>query len=78
SVLDCYLQNNLSDEAVRDSAVFGLQFAGLCGQLVGIDVLDKSLYVGFEGPTCRFPAQLSDIAALQPLLEILYFFKVRS
>lgn len=50
---------------------------GLEGQLFGIDLLDDGLYFGLDGPTYRFPAQLSDINTLRNSLEILYFFKVR-
>ena len=37
---------------------------GLEGQLFGIDLLDDRLYFGLDGPTYRFPAQLSSINML--------------
>ncbi|RUS21643.1 hypothetical protein BC937DRAFT_91989 [Endogone sp. FLAS-F59071] len=74
-ILDRYLMNNLSEEAVEDSAVLGLQFADLYGQVIGVDLLDNGLYFGFEGPAFRFPSQLCDVASLQQTLEVLYFFK---
>ncbi|CAJ0840716.1 4826_t:CDS:2 [Entrophospora sp. SA101] len=35
---------NLSEESVEDTTFFGLQSAGLEGQLFGIDLLDYGLY----------------------------------
>jgi len=74
-ILDTYLLHNLSEEAIEDSTFYGLQSAGLEGQLFGIDLLDDGLYFGLDGPTYRFPTQLSDIKALRNSLEVLYFFK---
>ncbi|CAG8652113.1 2729_t:CDS:2, partial [Paraglomus occultum] len=75
-VLNKYLINSLSEEAVGDSVVIGLQFAELYGQIIGIDLLDEGLYFGFEGPTFAFPNQLCNLSSLQETLEALYFLKV--
>ncbi|CAG8633622.1 9723_t:CDS:2, partial [Ambispora leptoticha] len=61
--------NDLPEEVVEDSAVLGLQFAGLYGQVIGVDLLEKGLYFGFEGPAFRFPSQLCDISPLEQALE---------
>ncbi|CAI2182899.1 7502_t:CDS:10 [Funneliformis geosporum] len=74
-VLDKFLKEDLSDETVKDSAILGLQFAGLEGQIIGVDLLDNGLYFGLQGPHFRFPAQLSNINCLRNALEALYFFK---
>ncbi|CAG8587124.1 4872_t:CDS:10 [Funneliformis mosseae] len=74
-VLDQFLKHNLSEDMVENSAIFGLQFADLYGQVIGIDLLDEGLYFGFEGPSFRFPTQLNDIAILRQALEVLYYFK---
>ncbi|CAG8720116.1 2370_t:CDS:2, partial [Funneliformis caledonium] len=68
-VFDKYLINSLSEEAVEDSVVIGLQFAELYGQIIGIDLLDEGLYFGFEGPTFAFPNQLCNLSSLQETLE---------
>ncbi|CAG8538295.1 14510_t:CDS:10 [Funneliformis caledonium] len=54
---------------------FGIQSAGLEGQLFAIDLLDNGLYFSLDGPTYRFPAQLCDINTLRNSLKVLYFFK---
>ncbi|CAG8643592.1 4902_t:CDS:2, partial [Paraglomus occultum] len=74
-VLDNFLKEDLSDEEVQDSKILGIQFAGLNGQIIGIDLLDDGLYFGLEGPTFSFPAQLTNIKCLRSALEALYFFK---
>ncbi|CAG8728163.1 15536_t:CDS:10, partial [Funneliformis caledonium] len=74
-VLDKFLKEDLSDEAVKDSVILGIQFAGLEGQIIGVDLLDNGLYFGLEGPHFSFPAQLSNIKCLRNALEALYFFK---
>ncbi|KAF0501117.1 hypothetical protein F8M41_020136 [Gigaspora margarita] len=74
-ILDTYLTHNLPKEAIENSTFYGLQSAGLEGQIFGIDLLDDGLYFSIEGPAYRFPAQLNDISALRNSLEILYFFK---
>ncbi|RHZ75721.1 hypothetical protein Glove_212g51 [Diversispora epigaea] len=74
-ILDTYLMHNLSGEAVENSTFYGLQSAGLQGQIFGIDLLDDGLYFCLEGPTYRFPAQLNNIKSLKSCLEVLYFFK---
>ncbi|CAG8480152.1 4761_t:CDS:10 [Paraglomus brasilianum] len=74
-VLDMYLAEDISDDAANDSTIMGLQFAGLEGQIIGIDCLDDGLYFGLEGPKFRFPAQLSSIKDLRNTLEALFFFK---
>ncbi|CAJ0884380.1 14102_t:CDS:2, partial [Entrophospora sp. SA101] len=68
-ILDQYLMHDLSEDAVKDSTFFGLQLAGLHGQLFGIDLLDRGLYFGFDGPIFRFPAQLINIKELKNSLE---------
>jgi len=55
-----------------------LSCLALYGQVIGVDLLDDGLYFGFEGPSLRFPTQISDIAVLKQALEALYFFKVRN
>ncbi|RGB22725.1 hypothetical protein C1646_775638 [Rhizophagus diaphanus] len=75
SILDTYLLRNLPEEAVENSTFYGIQSAGLEGQLFAIDLLDNGLYFSLDGPTYRFPAQLCDINTLRNSLEVLYFFK---
>ncbi|CAG8468369.1 1471_t:CDS:10, partial [Paraglomus occultum] len=75
STLDSYLMKIISDNDARNSVTFGLQFSGLDGQVIGIDLLDKSLYFGLEGPTFRLPKQITNIKCLRQTLETLYFFK---
>ncbi|CAG8534906.1 6675_t:CDS:2, partial [Scutellospora calospora] len=74
-ILDNFLKEDLSDEEVQDSKILGIQFAGLNGQIIGIDLLDDGLYFGLEEPTFSFPAQLINIKCLRDALEALYFFK---
>ncbi|CAB4418077.1 unnamed protein product [Rhizophagus irregularis] len=74
-ILDTYLLRNLPEEAVEDSIFYGIQSAGLEGQLFAIDLVDDGLYFSLDGPTYRFPAQLCDINTLRNTLEVLYFFK---
>nr|CAG8643792.1 5591_t:CDS:2 [Entrophospora candida] len=74
-ILNQYLMHDLPEEAVKDSTFFGLQLEGLHGQLFGIDLLDRGLYFGFNGPIFRFPAQLINIKELRNALKVLYFFK---
>ncbi|RGB42067.1 hypothetical protein C1646_751404 [Rhizophagus diaphanus] len=74
-ILDNFLKEDLSDEEVQDSKILGIQFAGLNGQIIGIDLLDDGLYFGLEGPTFSFPAQLISVKCLRSALEALYFFK---
>ncbi|KAF0342992.1 hypothetical protein F8M41_016053 [Gigaspora margarita] len=74
-ILDIYLMHNLPEEAIENSTFYGLQSAGLEGQIFGIDLLDDGLYFSIEGPAYRFPAQLNDINSLRNSLEILYFLK---
>jgi len=74
-VLDQYLKYNLSGDSINCSAIVGLQFAGLHGQLFGIELLAEGLYFGFEGPTFQLPAQMSDMSALRQALQVLYCFK---
>ncbi|CAG8587558.1 9675_t:CDS:10, partial [Scutellospora calospora] len=74
-ILDTYLMHNLPEEAIENSTFYGLQSAGLEGQIFGIDLLDDGLYFSLEGPAYRFPAQLNDINVLRNSLEVLYFFK---
>ncbi|CAG8625390.1 3081_t:CDS:10 [Cetraspora pellucida] len=64
-VLDNFLKEDLSNEDVQDSKILGIQFSGLNGQIIGIDLLDDGLYFGLEGPTFNFPAQLTDIKCLR-------------
>ncbi|RIB21848.1 hypothetical protein C2G38_2034058 [Gigaspora rosea] len=74
-VLDNFLKEDLTNEDVQDSKILGIQFSGLNGQIIGIDLLEDGLYFGLEGPTFNFPAQLTDIKCLRSALEALYFFK---
>ncbi|CAG8795874.1 14249_t:CDS:2, partial [Gigaspora rosea] len=74
-ILDKFLQEDFSDEVAKDSTIFGVQFAGLEGQIIGIDLLDDGLYFGLEGAQFTFPAQLSNIEYLRDALQTLYFFK---
>ncbi|CAG8780847.1 1907_t:CDS:10, partial [Dentiscutata erythropus] len=74
-ILDKYLESNIPDEALNDTAIFGLQLAALDGQLIGVDLLDEGLYFGFDGPAFKFPAQICSIDVLRQALEILYYFK---
>uniref|UniRef100_U9TAL3 Uncharacterized protein n=1 Tax=Rhizophagus irregularis (strain DAOM 181602 / DAOM 197198 / MUCL 43194) TaxID=747089 RepID=U9TAL3_RHIID len=74
-ILDTYLLRNLPEEAVEDFIFYGIQSAGLEGQLFAIDLVDDGLYFNLDGPTYRFPAQLCDINTLRNTLEVLYFFK---
>ncbi|CAG8624344.1 569_t:CDS:10, partial [Scutellospora calospora] len=67
--------SNIPDEALNDTAIFGLQLAALDGQLIGVDLLDEGLYFGFDGPAFKFPAQICSIDVLRQALEILYYFK---
>ncbi|CAG8496457.1 4488_t:CDS:2, partial [Gigaspora rosea] len=76
-ILDKFLQKDFSDEVAKDSTIIGVQFAGLEGQIIGIDLLDDGLYFGLEGAQFNFPAQLSNIECLRDALQTLYFFKVR-
>ncbi|CAG8527663.1 458_t:CDS:10 [Acaulospora morrowiae] len=76
-ILDKYLENNIPDEALEDTAIFGLQLAALEGQLIGIDLLDEGLYFGFDGPAFNFPAQICNIEVLRQALEVLYYFKIQ-
>ncbi|PKC74989.1 hypothetical protein RhiirA1_387687 [Rhizophagus irregularis] len=55
-ILDTYLLRNLPEEAVEDSIFYGIQSAGLEGQLFAIDLVDDGLYFSLDGPTYRFPA----------------------
>ncbi|CAG8512510.1 7788_t:CDS:10 [Paraglomus brasilianum] len=75
TILDRFLEEDLSDETVKDSTILGIQFAGLHGQIIGIDLLDDGLYFGLEGSHFSFPAQLSNIKCLRNALEALFFFK---
>ncbi|CAG8496326.1 859_t:CDS:10 [Paraglomus occultum] len=75
TILDKFLLEDLSDEAVKDSTILGIQFAGLDGQIIGIDLLDDGVYFGLEGSRFSFPAQLSNIKCLRNALEALFFFK---
>ncbi|CAG8579826.1 9756_t:CDS:10 [Ambispora leptoticha] len=68
-ILNNYLENNILDETLEDTAIFGLQLAALEGQLIGIDLLDEGLYFGFDGPAFRFPAQICSIGVLRQTLE---------
>ncbi|CAG8490956.1 1950_t:CDS:10 [Paraglomus occultum] len=61
TVLDRFLEEDLSDDAVKDSTILAIQFAGLHGQIIGIDLLDDG---GLEGSRFSFPAQLSNIKCL--------------
>ncbi|CAG8586673.1 12325_t:CDS:2, partial [Acaulospora morrowiae] len=45
------------------------------GQLIGIGLLDKGLYFGFDGPAFRFSAQICSISVLRQTLEVFYYFK---
>ncbi|CAG8610488.1 2470_t:CDS:2 [Paraglomus occultum] len=74
-VLDNFLKEDLSDEEVQDSKILGIQFSGLNGQIIGVDLLEDGLYFGLEGSTFNFPAQLTNIKCLRGALETLYFFK---
>ncbi|CAG8687294.1 2273_t:CDS:10 [Dentiscutata erythropus] len=74
-ILNNYLENNILDETLEDTAIFGLQLAALEGQLIGIDLLDEGLYFGFDGPAFRFPAQICSIGVLRQTLEVFYCFK---
>ncbi|CAG8638268.1 4631_t:CDS:10 [Ambispora gerdemannii] len=74
-ILDKYIGNDLPDEALEDTAIFGLQLAALEGQIIGIDLLDEGLYFGFDGPAFKFPAQICSISVLRHALEVLYYFK---
>ncbi|GBB97123.1 hypothetical protein RclHR1_02920008 [Rhizophagus clarus] len=74
-VLDKFLKEDLSDETVKYSVILGIQFAGLDGQIIGVDLLDNGLYFGLEGTRFNLPAQLSNIKCLRNALEALYFFK---
>ncbi|CAG8605364.1 11324_t:CDS:10, partial [Diversispora eburnea] len=68
-ILNNFLESNILDEALEDTAIFGLQLAALEGQLIGIDLLDEGLYFGFNGPAFRFPAQICSIGVLRQTLE---------
>ncbi|CAG8717960.1 8631_t:CDS:2, partial [Funneliformis mosseae] len=68
-VLDKYLINNLSEKAVKDFVIIGLQFAD------NIDLFDEGLYFSFEGLTFAFSNQLCNLSSLQETLEALYFLK---
>ncbi|CAG8537452.1 10441_t:CDS:2 [Paraglomus occultum] len=74
-VLNNFLKRDLTDEEVRDSKILGIQFSGLHGQIIGIELLDDGLYFGLEGPTFEFPTQLTNITCLRSALEALFFFK---
>ncbi|CAG8652744.1 4127_t:CDS:2, partial [Paraglomus occultum] len=74
-ILDHYLMEDPTLASTDETVVFGLQFAGLNGQFIGVDLLDDGLYFGLEGPVFSFPIQLSQIKKLRRTLEILYFFK---
>ncbi|CAG8726649.1 16578_t:CDS:2, partial [Cetraspora pellucida] len=43
-VLNNFLKRDLSDEEVRDSKILGIQFSGLHGQIIEIELLDDGLY----------------------------------
>ncbi|CAG8499604.1 13299_t:CDS:2 [Acaulospora colombiana] len=62
-------------DRIEDSTIFGLQSAGLEGQIFAVDLLDEGLYFSLNGPSFRFPAQLNDIRGLRNTLEVLYLFK---
>ncbi|CAG8747615.1 2944_t:CDS:2, partial [Funneliformis caledonium] len=74
-ILDNILKQNISNQAVEDSAVFAFQFAGLYDQLLAVDLFDNDLYFGLEGPDFKVPLQLPNIKPLHQTLEILYYFK---
>ncbi|CAG8517130.1 4078_t:CDS:10, partial [Acaulospora colombiana] len=74
-ILNKYLKNDLPDEALEDTTIFGLQLAALEGQLIGVDLLDEGLYFGFDGSVFEFPAQICSIDVLRQTLEVWYYFK---
>ncbi|CAG8745615.1 7754_t:CDS:2, partial [Funneliformis mosseae] len=73
-ILNNFLKEDLSDE-VRDSKILGIQFYGLHGQVIGVDLIDDGLYFGLEGSSFEFPTQLTNIKCLRNALEALFFFK---
>ncbi|CAG8679256.1 11675_t:CDS:2, partial [Funneliformis caledonium] len=73
-ILNNFLKEDLSDE-VRDSKILGIQFYGLYGQIIGVDLIDDGLYFGLEGSSFEFPTQLTNIKCLRNALEALFFFK---
>ena len=54
-----------------------LHYIALCGQLIGVELVDDGLYFGIEGDSFRFPSQLTQMKLLRHALEVIYFFKVK-
>ncbi|CAG8678233.1 10935_t:CDS:10, partial [Ambispora leptoticha] len=74
-ILNEFLRQDISEDDAENSVIFGLQFAALCGQLIGVELVDDGLYFGIEGDSFRFPSQLTQMKLLRHALEVIYFFK---
>ncbi|CAG8462094.1 2199_t:CDS:10, partial [Paraglomus occultum] len=74
-ILNEFLRQDISEDDAENSVVFGLQFAALCGQLIGVELVDDGLYFGIEGDSFLFPSQLTQMKLLRHALEVIYFFK---